>query len=80
MRNDEKIAEFCTSIKRGLGSIVDSSVKAEYERVNETKISPVELGKLLAILEKHNLLDKKLSVNRAPGFYQHMYSKMISPK
>ena len=73
---DEKIAEFCVGVKKGFGTISDSGVKGEFERVYETKLDSTNLGKLLALLEKHNLLDKKHSVNCNENFYQFMYKKM----
>ena len=73
---DNKIVEFCNSVKRGFGSIIDSSVKIEFERINESVIESSELGRLLAILEKHELLDKKKSINKGDKFYQFMYTKM----
>ena len=77
---DDKIADFCTSIKRGLGTIVDSSVKSEFERVHESKLESMDLGKLLALLERHELLDKRFSVNKGDKFYQFMYRKMNEQK
>jgi len=71
--NNDRIINFCTSVKRGFGTIVDSSVKVEYERVYETSLHPQELSTLLALLEKHELLDKKRCVNKAPNFYQEMH-------
>jgi hypothetical protein len=75
---DDKIVQFCTAVKMGFGSIADSSVKKEYERVNESEIDSKMLGRLLAILEKHSLLDKKSSVNKQDNFYQVMYTRMIN--
>ena len=78
MNPGDKIVNFCTAVKRGFGSIVDSSVKPEYERMFEQALQPRELSALLAILEKHDLLDKKTSVNKVPGFYQNMHKKVVS--
>lgn len=75
---DEKVVIFCNSVKNGFGNIADSSVKNEFERISESKIDSKELGKLLAILEKHDLLDKTKSVNKDSKFYQFMYTKMIN--
>lgn len=73
---DEKIHDFCVSVKKGFGTIADSSVKREYERINEETVESITLGKLLAVLEKNMLLDKKLSVNKEAKFYQHMFKTM----
>jgi hypothetical protein len=73
---DDKIVEFCTAVKKGFGTIVDAHVKVEFERIHESSLPPNELGKLLALLEKHELLDKKYSVNAGDKFYQFMYNKM----
>lgn len=73
---DNKITAFCNSVKKGFGTILDSSVKTEFERINESSIEVEELGRLLAILEKHELLDKKKSINKGDKFYQFMYTKM----
>jgi hypothetical protein len=75
---DDKIVEFCTAVKMGFGSITDSSVKKEFERLNESEIDSKSLGRLLSILEKHSLLDKKNSVNKLDNFYQVMYNRMIN--
>ena len=64
----------------GFGTITDSSVKFEFERVYETQIDTTELAKLLALLEKNSLLDEKFSVNRQKGFYQTMYKKINESK
>ena len=80
MSIDDKIVEFCNSVKRGFGTISDSQVKHEFERINESKIEIGDLGKLLALLEKHSLLDKKYSVNNVDNFYQFMYKKMNESK
>lgn len=80
MNSQERIVEFCTSVKKGFGSIVDSTVKAEYERIYERQIQGEELATLLALLEKHDLLDKKRGVNKAPAFYQTMYKKINEQK
>jgi hypothetical protein len=77
---DDQIVEFCTSVKKGFGTISDSSVKHEFERMSESAIQPQHLGKLLALLERHNLLDKKNSVNKEEKFYQFMYKKMNEQK
>ena len=77
---DEKISEFCGSVKKGFGTISDSGVKGEFERVYETKLDSFALGKILALLEKHALLDKKHSVNCNENFYQFMYKKMNENK
>lgn len=76
MKIDEQIVKFCTSVKSGFGTISDSTVRLEFERINETKIETEDLGKLLALLEKYELLDKKSSVNKEDQFYQFMYKKM----
>ena len=76
MKIDEQIVNFCTSVKNGFGTITDSTVRLEFERINETKIETEELGKLLALLERYELLDKKASVNKEDQFYQFMYKKM----
>jgi arsenate reductase-like glutaredoxin family protein len=76
MKNEKQIVQFCNSVKSGFGTIVDCIVKTEYERLNESKIDSVSLAALLALLEKHNLLDKKNSVNVQVGFYQDMYKKI----
>lgn len=74
--NDEKIINFCRSVNKGFGSIVDNVVKAEYERIYECKIEVKELARLLATLEKNDLLDKKRCVNSTQNFYQEMYKKI----
>ena len=76
---DEKIHAFCLSVKKGFGSIPDTAVKREFERLHEEVADALVLGKLLAILEKNELLDKKVSVNKEPKFYQRMY-KTIGTK
>ena len=76
MKPQEMIVEFCSSVKKGFGSITDSAVKAEFERIYETSIQTPDLATLLALLEKHNLLDKAKSVNKDEKFYQFMYKKM----
>lgn len=73
---DDKLIEFCKSVKSGFGSITDTNVKSEFQRLNEKILSIEQLGKLLALLEKHELLDKKHSVNTQKDFYQIMYTKM----
>ena len=73
---EDKIVEFCNSVKKGFGSIPDSLVKTEFNRLNETVIDSSNLGKLLALLEKHNLIDKKHSINKDESFYQYMYKNM----
>ena len=73
---NEQIVEFCNSVKKGFGTIPDSLVKKEFERIYETNIEPTNLGKLLALLEKHELIDKKHSVNKVDNFYQFMNKKM----
>jgi hypothetical protein len=80
MKIDEQIVNFCASVKNGFGTISDSTVRVEFERINETRIETVDLGKLLALLEKYELLDKKSSVNKEDQFYQFMYRKMIESK
>lgn len=77
MTDRKLIEEFCLSVKRGFGTIPDMIVKKEFERVYETQIDPVSLATLLALLEKHSLLDQRVSVNNN-GFYQEMYRKMKS--
>lgn len=76
MKDKKKIIEFCNSVKNGFGTIVDTMVKTEYERINESSIDPVSLAMLLALLEKYNLLDKKRCVNKEENFYQNMYKKI----
>lgn len=76
MKIDEQIVNFCASVKSGFGTISDSTVRLEFDRINETKIETEDLGKLLALLEKYELLDKKYSVNKEDQFYQFMYRKM----
>ena len=76
MKIDEQIVNFCTAVKSGFGTISDSTVRLEFERINETKIETEDLGKLLALLERYELLDKKSSVNKEDQFYQFMYKKM----
>jgi hypothetical protein len=76
MKIDEQIVNFCTAVKGGFGTISDSTVRLEFERINETKIETEDLGKLLALLERYELLDKKSSVNKEDQFYQFMYKKM----
>lgn len=80
MKNQEMIVEFCSAVKKGFGSITDSSVKGEFERIYETSIETTDLATLLALLEKHELLDKKRSVNKDEKFYQFMYKKMKAEK
>ena len=80
MSREEKITKFCVSVKRGFGTIVDTIVKTEYERVNECNIESNDLATLLALLEKHNLLDKKRCINAEPNFYQTMYKKINEKK
>jgi len=80
MKIDEQIVNFCASVKNGFGTISDSTVRIEFERINETKIETEDLGKLLALLEKYDLLDKKSSVNKEDQFYQFMYKKMTERK
>ena len=76
MISNEQISEFCSAVKRGFGTIVDSSVKGEIERFAGTPVDPKTLGKLLAVLEHHSLLDKKRSVNVNENFYRSMYKKL----
>ena len=76
MEKNNQLAEFCNSVQKGFGSITDTAVKTEYERVYNKKIDPNNLGRLLALLEKHSLLDKKNSVNKTEQFYLSMYKKM----
>ena len=78
MKNEDKILEFCNSVKKGFGTITDSLVKSEFERIYETAVESTELATLLALLEKHELLDKKKSVNKGENFYQFMHKKMKS--
>jgi hypothetical protein len=80
MNNQEKIVEFCTKVKKGFGTIVDTIVKTEFERIYENRLEGEELATLLALLEKHDLLDKKRCTNSAPGFYQDMRKKMKESK
>lgn len=76
MISNEQISEFCSAVKKGFGTIVDSSVKGEFERFTNVSLEPKSLGKLLAVLEHHNLLDKKRSVNVNENFYRAMYKKL----
>lgn len=76
--DETKIIDFCKAVKKGLGTIVDCIVQKEFDRINETRIDSHSLATLLALLEKHQLLDKKNSVNRQETFYQDMYKKMKS--
>jgi hypothetical protein len=78
--NNDKFLKFCEKVMTGFGTITDSSVKFEFERVYETQIDTTELAKLLALLEKNSLLDEKFSVNRQKGFYQTMYKKINESK
>lgn len=80
MIEEKRIVDFCNSVRKGFGSIVDTIVKREYERINESSIDSVSLATLLALLEKHNLLDKKYSTNKSPVFYQEMYNKIKEQK
>jgi hypothetical protein len=80
MNSQERITDFCVKVKKGFGNIVDTIVKTEYERVYEKAIEGDDLATLLALLEKHDLLDKKRCVNKTPGFYQSMYKKMNENK
>ena len=80
MNSQERIVEFCTKVKKGFGTIVDTIVKTEYERVYENHIDGDDLATLLALLQKHDLLDKKRCVNRSQGFYQDMRKKMNENK
>ena len=80
MNTEEKIVAFCNSVKKGFGTIVDTIVKTEYERVNECKIQNADLAALLRLVEKHNLLDKKRCINSSPDFYQVMYKKINEKK
>ena len=74
--DEQHIVEFCNSVKKGFGSIVDCVVKKEYERIYESSIQPESLADLLALLETHNLLDKKYSINNDKSFYRDMRKKM----
>lgn len=74
---EKQIVSFCNSVKHGFGTIVDCIVKTEFERLNESKLDPASLGTLLALLEKHNLLDKKNSVNKGETFYRDMYKTKL---
>lgn len=74
--DQQKIVDFCNSVKKGLGTIVDTIVKTEFDRINEASIDSKSLATLLALLEKHDLLDKKHCVNKQATFYQDMYKKI----
>lgn len=80
MSSQENIVKFCSSVKKGFGTIADSSVKTEFERIYETALPTNDLATLLALLEKHELLDKKRCINKEPHFYQAMYKKMKGSK
>lgn len=71
---DNSIVEFCKFVKKGSGVIVDSNVKSEFESMYELANS-YHHGKLLAVLELNNLLDKKNSVNNDPLFYRNMFKQ-----
>lgn len=74
--NENKLVEFCYSVKNGFGTIVDSIVSVEYQRIYEEKLDTDSLASLLALLEKHDLLDKKNGVNKDKTFYQEMYKNI----
>ena len=79
LKIDEKIVDFCTSIRKHKLLLVDSIVKESFEKAyesEETTLPVKDHAKLLALLEKHNLLDKPKCVNKQAGFYQAMYKKM----
>lgn len=80
MNSQDRIVDFCNKVKKGFGTIVDTIVKTEYERVYERSLNGEDLATLLALLEKHELLDKKRCVNTSPKFYQQMYTKMNESK
>lgn len=67
-----RLLEFCQKVKSGFGSISDTVVKKEYERVYESDMTIESLAELLALLEAQNLLDKKHSANKHPNFYRVM--------
>lgn len=73
MKNKIEIEKFCNSVKTGFGTIVDRIVHLEFERIYEQRIDGKTLEVLLALLEKHNLLDKKNSLNKGENFYQDMH-------
>jgi hypothetical protein len=75
-QEQERLLEFCMRVKNGFGTILDRDVKKEYERLYEKECTTTSLGHLLALLEAKNLLDKKRSVNKQPGFYQKMIKKL----
>ena len=78
IKDEKKIMDFCASVKKGFGSIVDVIVKKDFERIYETSLEAESLGALLALLETHDLLDKRHSINKGTTFYRDMYKKMKS--
>jgi hypothetical protein len=78
MNNSENIKKFCSKVKNGLGTILDSQVKKEYTRVYEADVNSYDLAFLLAVLEQNNLLDKDHSVNKKLFFYRQMYQKLVN--
>lgn len=77
MSSAENIKKFCSRVKNGLGTIIDSQVKKEYSRIYET-VDSYDLAFLLAVLEQNGLLDKEHCVNKQPFFYRHMYQKLVN--
>jgi hypothetical protein len=78
MNNSENIKKFCSKVKNGLGTIMDSQVKKEYTRIYEADVNSYDLAFLLAVLEQNSLLDKDHSVNTHPFFYRQMYQKLVN--
>ena len=76
MKAGDKIVEFCTNIKNRNTKIIDSAVRSEFENTYVGEMEIKDLAITLALLEKHNLLDKENCVNKEPLFYQTMYKKM----
>lgn len=72
---NHNIVEFCTSFKKENKTIVDSVVKNAYEKMYESSLEIKDLSTLLALLERHEILDKPKCVNSQPGFYQSMHKK-----
>ena len=77
MSSAENIKKFCSRVKNGLGTILDSQVRKEYNRIYET-VDSYDLAFLLAVLEQNSLLDKDHSVNKQPFFYRQMYQKLVN--
>lgn len=72
-KHDEQIKNFCKQVKADYGKLSDMKVKKMFETFSESKVQPSLFGRILAIMEKNELLDKETSVNKEPGFYQKMY-------